>query len=382
MTADDFVDSLVDIEHAWRVDDGIRCMLLRGGTSKGAYFLEEDLPSDPAARDRLLLALVGSPHPRQIDGIGGAHPLTTKVAVVGPSRDDRADVDYLFLQPSVTEALVSDRQNCGNILAGVGPFAVERGLVPASGDVAVVRILMRNTDSIAVATFPLTDGRPRYHGDTAISGVPGTAAPVRLDFEDLAGGSCGALLPTGNVVDRVHGVECTLVDNGMPVVVLRAADVGVTGYEDCAALEADRRLRDQLEAIRLAAGPLMALGDVTDTTVPKLTMVAPPREGGALCTRTFIPHRCHEAIGVLGAVSVATAALLPGSPADSVRDTTSGGAGSVVLEHPTGTFEAVVELSGDGNGPPRVSRAGIVRTARKLMDGLVFAPARAEVTPS
>jgi 4-oxalomesaconate tautomerase len=381
MTANDSVDSLVNIDHAGGVDDGIRCMLLRGGTSKGAYFLETDLPSEPAARDRLILALVGSPHPRQIDGIGGAHPLTTKVAVVGPNRDGRADVDYLFLQPSVTEALVSDRQNCGNILAGVGPFAVERGLVAPSGDVAVVRILMRNTDSVAVATFPLAGGRPRYHGDTAISGVPGTAAPVRLDFEDIAGGSCGALLPTGNVVDRVHGVECTLIDNGMPVVVLRAADVGVTGYEDCATLEADARLREQLEAIRRAAGPLMALGDVADTTVPKLTMVAAPRAGGALCTRTFIPHRCHEAIGVLGAVSVATAALLPGSPADSVRDKAVGTAGSVVLEHPTGTFEAVVELVDGGSGPPRVRHAGIVRTARKLMDGVVFAPTSAEVAP-
>jgi 4-oxalomesaconate tautomerase len=359
------------------MSDGVRCMIMRGGTSKGAYFLEEDLPADAAERDRLLLDVVGSPDPRQIDGIGGAHPLTTKVAVVSRSRSDGTDVDYLFLQPSVTEATVSDRQNCGNLLAGVGPFAVERGLVAADGDETVVRILMRNTGAVAVATFPLDGGAPRYDGTTAISGVPGTAAPIRLDFEDLAGGSCGALLPTGNAVDRIDGIDCTLVDNGMPVVVMRAADLGVTGYEECATLEADAELRRRLESIRLEAGKLMHLGDVGATTVPKLTMVAAPRDGGTLCTRSFIPHRCHDALGVLAAVSVATAALLPGTPASSVLDGDGiGPDGHVSLEHPTGSFEAVVEVRLDGTAQPRVERAGIIRTARKLMDGTVFPKVR------
>ena len=357
--------------------DGVRCMIMRGGTSKGAYFLAEELPADPAERDRLLLDLVGSPDVRQIDGIGGAHPLTTKVAVIEPSRRPDADIDYLFLQPAITEATVSHRQNCGNILAGVGPFAIERGLVQPGGhgDEAVVRIHMRNSNSLATATFALRDGRPVYDGDTAISGVPGTAAPIRLDFADLAGGSCGALLPTGRTVDVVGDVECTLIDNGMPVVVLRAADVGVTGDEPCAELDADAGLTERLETIRLAAGPLMNLGDVTGTTVPKLTMVAPPRAGGALCTRTFIPHRCHDAIGVLGGLSVATAARLPGTPAASVLD--SGAVGSsLTLEHPSGAFEVVVAVHFDADGAPVVDHAGIIRTARKLMDGVVFAKER------
>ena len=348
-------------------------MLMRGGTSKGAYFLAADLPADPQARDALLLQIVGSPDPRQIDGIGGAHPLTTKVAVIGDAADGRADVDYLFLQPAIDRADVSDVQNCGNLLAGVGPFAVERGLVAAKGDTATVRIRMVNTDSIAVATFPLAEGQPVYGGDAAISGVPGTAAAVRLDFDDIAGGTCGALLPTGNVVDEVAGVPCTLVDNGMPVVVMRAADLGVTGHEPCADLEADAALRARLEAVRRAAGPLMRLGDVERLTVPKLTLVSPPRAGGVLCTRTFIPHRCHDAIGVLGAVSVATAALLPGSPAHEVLVAAGGaGQGGVLLEHPTGTFEATVDLTTGPDGRPVIERAGIIRTARKLMDGVVF----------
>jgi len=353
--------------------DGVRCMLMRGGSSKGAYFMADDLPTDPAERDALLLRIMGSPDPRQIDGLGGAHPLTSKVAIVGPAADASNDLDYLFLQLGVGEALVSDRQNCGNLLAGVAPFALERGLLTApdeGGDATVLaRILMRNTSSVATAGFAVRDGRPVYHGDTSISGVPGTAAPVRLDFEDIAGATCGALLPTGTTCDRVAGIDCTLVDNGMPVVVLRADALGVTGYESCAELEANRELRDRLEAVRLAAGPLMGLGDVTDTTVPKLTMVAPPRDGGTLCTRTFIPHRCHDAIGVLGAVSVATAAALPGSPANEVL----GGepTGSFLLEHPTGTFEAAIEF-GPGADGPVVERAGIIRTARKLMDGTVF----------
>jgi 4-oxalomesaconate tautomerase len=353
--------------------DGIRCMLMRGGTSKGLYFVGGDLPADERMRDDLLLRIMGSPDARQIDGLGGAHPLTSKVAVVDRSTVEGVDVDYRFLQVVVDEAVVTDRQNCGNLLAGVAPFALERGLLEApAADRAAVRIRMVNTGGVATATVPLRHGRPRYDGSTAISGVPGTAAAIRLDFEDVAGSSSGAVLPTGNLVDDVAGVEVTLVDNGMPVVVLRARDVGVSGYESCAELEANIMLREILERVRLAAGPLMNLGDVTALTVPKLTLVAPPRDGGAVCSRTFIPHRCHDAIGVLGAVSVATAALLPAGPAADVaeldrRDT-------VVVEHPTGSFEAAVAISfpHGRHAPPVVERAGIIRTARKLMDGVVF----------
>jgi 4-oxalomesaconate tautomerase len=344
-------------------------MVMRGGTSKGLYFLADDLPADEAGRDDLLLRVMGSPDARQIDGMGGAHPLTSKVAVVAPGTGG-ADVDYHFLQVVVDEAVVSDRQNCGNLLAGVGPFALERGMVDAPrGDTAQIRIRMVNTGGLATARVPLQDGRPRYDGVAAIAGVPGTAAPIRLDFDDVAGSSCGALLPTGHAVDEVCGLSVTLIDNGMPVVVLRAGDLGVTGHEPCAELEANGSLRDTLERVRLAAGPLMRLGDVTATTVPKLTMVAPPAAGGAIATRTFIPHRCHDAIGVLGAVSVATAALLPEGPASEVA--VLDGGGTVTLEHPTGTFDAAVDMA-VVDGAPVVERAGIIRTARKLMDGTVF----------
>jgi 4-oxalomesaconate tautomerase len=372
------VDNHVDIKHTGAVGDGIRCMVMRGGTSKGLYFVADDLPADEDERDDLLLRIMGSPDARQIDGMGGAHPLTSKVAVVGPGDGAHADVDYHFLQVMVDEGVVTDRQNCGNLLAGVGPFALERGLIPppAAGDVAEVRIHMRNTGGLATATVPLSEGQPRYGGATAISGVPGTAAAIRLDFAGIAGSSCGALLPTGRAVDDVAGLAVTLIDNGMPVVVLRAADLGVTGREPCADLEADTGLRETLERVRLAAGPRMRLGDVASTTVPKLTLVAPPHAGGALATRTFIPHRCHDAIGVLGAVTVATAALLPEGPAAEVAvlDDRGGGdrhGGVVALEHPTGTFDAAVELA-VVDGTPVVERAGIIRTARKLMDGTVF----------
>lgn len=366
--------------------DGIRCMLMRGGTSKGAFFLADDLPADPTRRDELLLRIVGSPDPRQIDGVGGAHPLTTKVAVVGPSAHPGADVDYLFLQPSVDQPQMSDTQNCGNMLAAVGPFAVERGLVSGGGSgddhPTSVRIRMVNTNSMAVATFPLTAaGAPRYHGSTAISGVPGTAAPVELAFEDLAGGSCGALFPSGAAVDDIDGVACTLVDCGMPVVVIAARELGVVGTEDCATLEANRRLRDRLEHIRLKAGRRMNLGDVAETTVPKLTMVSPPLDGATVSTRTFIPHRCHDAIGVLGALSVAVAVLVGDTPAAAVARTSvpergeaGNGDGPVRhcrLEHPSGIFDTKLALSGSG-AATTVTRAAIIRTARKLMDGTVY----------
>jgi 4-oxalomesaconate tautomerase len=370
------VDNYVDIMHTGAMHDGIRCMVMRGGTSKGLYFLSDDLPADVPSRDDLLLRIMGSPDSRQIDGMGGAHPLTSKVAVIGHASGDTADVDYHFLQVVVDEAVVTDRQNCGNLLAGVAPFALERGLVAAPvGDSAAIRIHMVNTGGLATATVPLSEGRPRYDGPATISGVPGTAAPIRLDFEGVAGSSCGALLPTGRVVDEVEGLAVTLIDNGMPVVVLHAGDLGVTGHEACAELEADTSLRETLERVRLAAGPLMNLGDVAATTVPKLSLVAAPRAGGAIATRTFIPHRCHDAIGVLGAVSVATAALLPDGPAAELAELGSardGGDGAVVtIEHPTGTFDAAVDLA-LVDGVPVVERAGIIRTARKLMDGTVF----------
>ena len=348
-------------------------MVMRGGTSKGLYFLAEDLPADDASREDLLLRIMGSPDGRQIDGMGGAHPLTSKVAVVGRATAGTADIDYHFLQVVVDDAVVTDRQNCGNLLAGVGPFALERGVVaPPAGDTTAIRIHMVNTGGLAIANVPLHEGRPRYDGPAAISGVPGTAAPIRLDFEGVAGSSCGALLPTGRAVDQVEGLTVTLIDNGMPVVVLRAGDLGVTGHEACAELEADAAVRETLERVRLAAGPLMNLGDVAAATVPKLTLVAAPRAGGTIATRTFIPHRCHDAIGVLGAVSVATAALLPEGPAAEVAELDNAGEGGVVtIEHPTGTFDAAVDVA-LVDGVPVVERAGIIRTARKLMDGTVF----------
>ncbi len=348
------------------MSDGVRCMLMRGGTSKGAYFLAEDLPSDPAERDDLLLRIMGSPDARQIDGIGGAHPLTSKVAVISRSVRVDADVDYLFLQVGVGEATVSDRQNCGNLLAGVGPFAVERGLAGK----APVRIHMVNSGSVATATFPGADGVVDYTGDTAIAGVPGTAAAVVLDFAGTEGSATGALLPTGNVRDVIEGVAVTCIDNGMPVVVVAAAELGRTGYESVAHLEADLALGEKIQALRLAAGHRMGLGDVSAASVPKVSLVAAPADGGTICTRTFIPVRVHDSIGVLGAVSVATALLLDGAAGADLAVLTPGQT-RFDIEHPTGHVQVEAELD-LGSRPPAVVRSGVVRTARKLFDGTVF----------
>jgi 4-oxalomesaconate tautomerase len=346
----------------------IPCMWMRGGTSKGGFFLADDLPSDTAARDAFLLRVMGSPDPRQIDGMGGADPLTSKVAVVSRSARAGVDVDYLFLQVFVDQAIVTDAQNCGNMLAGVGPFAIERGLVAATGDETSVAIFMVNTGQIAVATIQTPGGIPTYDGDARIDGVPGSAAPIPLEFRDTAGSSCGALLPTGNAVDMIDGVACTLIDNGMPCVVFKAVDVGATGYEDRETLDAATELKAKIEAIRLKAGPMMNLGDVADKSVPKMMLVAPPAHGGAVTVRSFIPHRAHATIGVLGAVSVATACLVAGSPAADVASIPEGSRKTLSVEHPTGEMSCVLAL--DENGA--VTSAALLRTARKLMDGKVF----------
>jgi 4-oxalomesaconate tautomerase len=347
--------------------------MMRGGTSKGAYFLASDLPTDIAERDRILLSVMGSPDPRQIDGIGGADPLTSKVAVISPSSRPGIDVDYLFLQVWVDRPEVSDKQNCGNILAGVAPFAIERGLVRGCDPVTQVRIFMVNTSQTVVATVQTPGGKPEYQGNARIDGVPGTAAPIPLSFSDTAGSTCGALLPTGRAVDLVNGIAVTCIDNGMPVVVMRASDVGRTGYETRDQLDKDTELKAKIEAIRLTVGPMMNLGDVTAQTVPKMILLAPPREGGVVSTRSFIPHRAHATIGVFAAVSVATACLLPDSPAHSLARIPDGTTKLMLIEHPTGA--SPVSLTTDvHDGKTVVTEAAIISTARALFEGRVLVP--------
>jgi 4-oxalomesaconate tautomerase len=343
-------------------------MWMRGGTSKGGYFRAEDLPRDPAQRDAFLLKIMGSPDARQIDGMGGADPLTSKVAVVRKSGRPGVDVDYLFLQVFVDRPIVTDAQNCGNILAGVGPFAIERGLIPARDGKTEVRIFMENTGQLATATVATPGGRVCYEGDARIDGVPLSAAPVPIFFEDTAGSSCGALLPTGNPADEIDGTAVTLIDNGMPCVILRAADLGISGKETPKELEANTELRSRLERIRLKAGPPMNLGDVAEKSVPKMTMVSAARNGGALSTRTFIPHKCHDAIGVLGAVSVASACLLKAGPAAELARIPDGREKALSIEHPTGEMTVIATVGDDG----AMDKAAVLRTARKLFDGVVF----------
>ena len=349
----------------------VPCMVLRGGTSKGAYFLASDLPDEPEARDALILSVMGSPDPRQVDGIGGAHPLTSKIAIVSRSKTPGRDVDFLFGQVLLDEARIDTTPNCGNILAGIGPFAIERGLVTARDPITRVRVATLNTGTVAELTVETPGGRVKYAGDTRIDGVPGRAAPIAISFLDAAGSVCGSLLPTGNAVDRVAGVDCTLIDNGMPVVVLEASAVGRSGYEPREQLDKDAELKRRLEEIRLEAGKLMNLGDVTHKVVPKMCLVAPPRAGGHVSTRSFIPHECHASIGVFAAVTVATACILPGSPANRVATIPEGREKTLSVEHPTGEFSVMIEVGGSRE-TPEVLRAGLVRTARLLFDGVAF----------
>ena len=352
----------------------IPCVFMRGGTSRGPYFLASDLPSDPETRDKVLLAVMGSPDDRQIDGLGGADPLTSKVAIVSPATREDCDVDYLFAQVVVNEAVVDVSPNCGNMLAGIGPFAIEHGLVPATDSETEVRIHMVNSGDRAIARIMTPGGQVEYQGSARIDGVPGTSAPIMIDVEDTAGSFCGALFPTGNRADVIDGVECSLMDNGMPVVAMRAEDLGRTGYETRDELNADTKLKERIESIRLQAGHLMNLGDVTDNVVPKMFLLAPPVNGGAICTRSYIPKVAHASIGVLAAVTVATAAVFPGTTAYDYAVRPEGRRKMLELEHPTGYFAVEVEVGGTDE-EPAIERAALLRTARKLMEGEVYIPA-------
>lgn len=347
----------------------IPCMLIRGGTSRGAYFHRADLPTDDEARNALLLRIMGGPDPLQVNGVGGGHPLTSKVAVVQPSQNPKADVDFLFLQIDPIAQTVSDVQNCGNILAGVGLFAIAQGLVPAQDPTTTVRVFMSNTGAMCHLDMQTPGGAVETEGDTAIDGVPGTAAPIVCNYLDIAGSACGALLPTGNAVDEIDGVALTCVDNGMPVVVMRAADLGVAGTESPAMLDDNDDLKSRLESIRLQLGPMMNLGDVREKSVPKMCLVSPPQNGGLVMTRTFIPHVCHKTIGVLGAVSAATACLTPGTPAAEVAEAPEGNGGAFDVEHPGGSLRVQLDMDADGT----VRKAGIVRTGRVIFEGKAHA---------
>jgi 4-oxalomesaconate tautomerase len=351
-------------------------MQLRGGSSKGLFFRAADLPAEPAVRQQVLLAAmagVGPDDPRQVDGLGGADPLTSKVAIVAPSTRPGVDLDYEFVQVVVGKGTTDGTQNCGNLLAGVVPFAIEAGLLRAADGETRARVYLVNSESICEVVVQTPGGRVEYAGHARIDGAPGTAAPILCHYLDTAGSACGSLLPTGNLVDTFDGVRVTCLDNGMPVVLLRAVDLGCTGYESPETLNADAKLKARLESIRLQAGPRMNLGDVKAKVVPKMCLIAPPRAGGVVHTRTFIPHVCHAAIGVLGAVSVATACVLPGTVAEGVAVLPAAGE-AYSVEHPSGEFTVTLEI--DRSGPtPEVRRAGLVRTARLLSRGEVLIPA-------
>lgn len=349
----------------------IPCMLFRGGTSKGAYFLADDLPSDPVDREQALLRIMGSPDPRQIDGLGGAHPLTSKVAIVKKSDREGIDVDYLFVQVVVDENRTTTAQNCGNILAGVAAFAIEKGLVKAENGETTVSIYMENSNSVARLRVLTPDGQVEYEGDASIDGVPGTAAPIMCEFLEVAGSSCGALFPTGNFSDEVNGLRVTMVDNGMPVVMIDARDLGLKGDESIESLEANTQLKSRIEELRLAVGPMMNLGDVKDKTVPKMTIVSAPVNGGLINTRSFIPHRVHDAVGVLAAASVATAANIPGAVGHEIANIPQGKKRLCLVEHPTGALTVEVELADDPQDRVPKSTA-IMRTARLLFSGTAY----------
>lgn len=350
------------------MSNGIPCTWMRGGTSKGGFFLASDLPDNTHERDAILLRLMGSPDSRQIDGMGGADPLTSKVAIVSASDKDNIDVDYLFLQVFVDEARVADTQGCGNMLAGVGGFAIEQGLVTPTKSITPVRIYMINTDSSAVAQISTPEGQVDYSGDASIDGVPGTSAAVPLAFDNIAGSNCGALFPSGNLVDTINGVSVTLIDNGMPTVLLNAEDFGISGYESREELDANDALKAKLEAIRLQAGVLMNLGDVSEKSVPKMTLLSPAKKDGVITTRTFIPHQCHATIGVFCAISVATACVMDGTVAYPIATPSAGSNRVLNVEHPLGATPALLEFNENGD----LSSAGMLRTARKLFQGTVF----------
>ncbi|WP_424985126.1 4-oxalomesaconate tautomerase [Microbulbifer sp. S227A] len=351
---------------------GIPFVFMRGGTSRGPYFNRADLPEDRDTLAEILLAAVGSGHPLNIDGIGGGAAVTTKVAMLSPSEDDWADIDYFFAQVSVTDRLVDFKPTCGNILSGVGPAAIEMGLITPQGDETEIRIRAVNTGAKVVARVQTPGAALTYEGDAAIAGVPGTAAPIALNFMGVVGSSTGAFLPTGNLRDEIDGIEVTCMDVAMPMVIARAGDFGLTGHESVAELDADKGFFERMEAVRVKAGELMGMGDVSKSVTPKFGLFAPARDGGTIAARYFMPWNTHPSMAVTGAQCLASCALTPGTIADGMLDRPTESPANVVIEHASGTIEVLVDFNKD-NGFS-LNSAGLLRTARKLADGRVYVP--------
>jgi len=353
----------------------IPCLLMRGGTSKGPYFLAEDLPAEETLRDEVLLAVMGSPHVRQIDGIGGGDSLTSKAVIVYRSVRPAIDIEYLFAQVAVGMGAVDTAPNCGNMLAGVGPFAIERGLVVATDPTTTIRIYNRNTAKVIEAVVQTPGGEVAYDGDAKIDGVPGTGAPIVLNFLDAAGAKTGKLLPTGHPLDVIDGIEVTCVDLSSPLVFVTAAAMSKTGYETKHELDADRQFLDRLEVLRRKAALRMGLGDVSGKVLPKFALVASPTGSGNIASRYFVPWNCHSAYAVTGALCLGAAASIPGTVAHRVARVNVANPGVVVIEHPAGRLETRMSMRAvPGSDMPVFDRAGIVRTARPLLAGHVHIP--------
>ena len=351
----------------------IPCVIMRGGTSRGPFFLASDLPSDPKQRDAVLLAAMGSPHEYQVDGIGGGMPLTSKVAMVSRSKRADADVDYLFAQVSVDQPLVDTKPNCGNMLVAVGPFAIEAGLVTASDPETRVRIFNVNTQALVEAIVQTPNGKVTYEGKASIDGVPGTAAPVGLNFTSAIGSVTGKLLPTGKPLDVIDGMDVSCVDVAMPMILMRAEQFGKTGHETAAELDSDKALFERMEAIRRKAGVLMGMGDVSKAVVPKIGLLSKPRNGGTIASRYFVPHECHKAHAVTGTVCVASACAIPGTVASQLITLPPPPQGIINIEHPSGMIG--IDLDADfRDGKQELRRAALVRTARRIFEGTLFVP--------
>lgn len=348
-------------------------VFMRGGTSRGPYFNRADLPEDLDHLAEVLLAVIGSGHKLNIDGIGGGAAVTTKVAMLSRSTDNWADVDYFFAQVSVEDRLVDFKPTCGNILSGVGPAALEMGLVEPLGDVTEIKINAVNTGAQVVAKVQTPGGKLDYNGQAEIAGVPGTSAPVALNFMGVVGSSTGAFLPTGNLTDTIGGIEVTCMDVAMPLVIARASDFGLTGYESAEELDANRDFFARMEAIRIEAGAAMGMGDVSKSVTPKFGLLAPAKNGGTIATRYFMPWNTHPTMAVTGAQCLASCALTPGTVSDGLLDRPSTGPAEVILEHASGTIDVLVDFSNEDGF--NLKSAGLVRTARKLADGHVYVPA-------
>ncbi|MDH2880281.1 2-methylaconitate cis-trans isomerase PrpF family protein [Bacillus cytotoxicus] len=350
----------------------IPCFVMRGGTSKGLFFLDKHLPSNKRLRNEVILKVLGAGNARGVDGMGSLDPLSNKIAIIRKSTDPGIDIDYLFLQADLKKMVLDDSVNCGNIISAVAPYAIESGVIKAESGEMTVTIRNVNTNAIVESKILTENGNVLYSGDVKIDGVPGTGAPIRLNFMNSVGSVTGKLFPTGSKMDVIEGINVSCIDVSVPLIIIQATELGIEGDESPELLNSNTMFLNKIDMIRKKVAALANLGNVSNKVIPKIAIVSRPRKSGTITSRYFIPHQCHSTHAVTGSLALSAAIKINGTTANHIVKKSGSykveESNPIIIEHPAGQIQTE-SIVVESNGKYSIKQSSITRTARLILKG-------------